>query len=202
MRQWDSAAETFEFPDFDNGYFYHVDARLHCYRDAGRWALIVEAVGYSPRAGDLQDVLHVFGNCLTGAGPVEFLGRVDNWGDIEDPDDPEIYTGAPIRVRGQDLTVPAPPGADLEIALRQLVPEHRELLLADEGELRACLPAGLPEILRLDEWHQPALHPAMPSETETYRRLAEVLATGDLSRYEPAGEPNTHWSHWPDSGTL
>jgi hypothetical protein len=47
-----------------------------------RRALIVEAVGYSPRAGNLIDVLHVFGNCLTEGHPGydsgDFLERIDN----------------------------------------------------------------------------------------------------------------------------
>jgi len=29
-----------------------------------------------------------------------------------------------------------------------------------------------------------------------------VLATADASRYRPTLTPNTHWSNWPDSGSL
>jgi hypothetical protein len=64
ISQLDTAAEEYACPDLNNGYFYAVDARLHAYRDARRWALIVETVGYSPRARNLTDVLHIFGNCL------------------------------------------------------------------------------------------------------------------------------------------
>ncbi|WP_433353166.1 DUF7003 family protein [Micromonospora saelicesensis] len=38
-----------------------------------------------------------------------------------------------------------------------LVPDHRELLLADEVELRRRIPADIPEIIRLDQWHHPYL---------------------------------------------
>jgi hypothetical protein len=69
LEQLDAAAVEFMFPDLDHGHYYAVDAQLHGYHDAERWALIVEAIGYSPRAGNLVDVLHVFGNRLTDGEP-------------------------------------------------------------------------------------------------------------------------------------
>ncbi|MEW2477613.1 hypothetical protein AB0875_27935 [Micromonospora gifhornensis] len=207
LEQLDAAAEEFLFPDLGHGYYYAVDARLHGYRDAGRWALIVETVGYSPRAGNLIDALHVFGNCLTsgepGYGNGDFHERVDNWNQIEDPDEPETYRGGPVVIRGRTIAVAAEPGEDLVNVLRQLVPRHRELLLADEGELRRRIPVDLPEVLRLDQWNHPDLVSGLrPSDSETFHQIADVLATGDLSRYAPSLPPNTHWSNWPESGSL
>ncbi|GAA2488641.1 DUF7003 family protein [Winogradskya humida] len=206
LGQFDAAAEAFVFPDVGHVYYYAVEARLHGYRDAERWALVVEVVGYSPRAGNLVDVLHVFGNCLTQGEPGldndDFLERVENWDEIEDVDEPEMYHGGPVVIRGQAIAVDAEPGDELVDVLRELTPEHRELLLADEGELRRRIPADLPEVLRVDKWHQPDVVEQRPSESEVYRQIAEVLATGDLSRYAPTQPPNTHWSHWPDSGSL
>ncbi len=205
LAQLDVAAQDFRFPDLGHGYYYAVDAKLHGFRDDARWALVVEAVGYSPRAGNLVDVLHVFGNCLTRGGPGfendDFLNRVENWEELEDVDEPEVYRGGPIVVRGRAIAVDAAPGSDLERVLRLLVPEHRELLLADEAELRRRIPADLPEVLRLDEWQHPDGQEP-PSGSETFRQVAEVLATGDLRRYSPSGAPNTHWSNWPESGSL
>ncbi|MEU5781072.1 DUF7003 family protein [Micromonospora lupini] len=207
LDQLDTAAGDFRFPDLGHGYYYAVDARLHAYRDAHRWALIVETVGYSPRAGNLIDVLHVFGNCLTegqpGYGNEDFLSRVDNWDEIEDIDEPEIYCGNPIVVRGRRIPVAAEPGEELVDVLRRLVPDHRELLLADDVELRRRIPADLPETLRLDQWHHPdPAQDTLPSQSPTFRQLADVLTTGDASRYAPDLPPNTHWSHWPESGSL
>ncbi|BCJ39888.1 hypothetical protein GCM10010168_27470 [Actinoplanes ianthinogenes] len=202
--QLDAAADEAVFPELNNGYYYAVDARLHAYRDARRWALIVETVGYSPRAGNLTDVLHVFGNCLTGGEPGfengDFLDRIDNWDEIEDADEPETFRGTPIVIRGRRLETAAEVGDDLVDVFRRLAPEHRELLLADEAELRRRIPADLPEIMRLDAWHHPV--DELPSESTTFRQLADVLATGDRERYAPDMPPNTHWSHWPESGTL
>lgn len=207
LEQFDAAAEEFLFPDLGHGYNYAVDVRLHGYRDAEQWALIVEAVGYSPRAGNLTDVLHVFGNCLTsgepGYGNGDFLDRVDNWNEIEDPDEPETYQGGPVVVRGQTIALAAEPGEDLVDVLRRLVPRHRELLLADEEELRRRIRVDIPEVLRLDQWNHPDLAGGLrPSESETFRQIADVLTTGDLRRYAPSLPPNTHWSNWPDSGSL
>lgn len=204
LDQLDTAAEQFAFPDLGHGYYYAIDARLHAYRDARRWALIVEMVGYSPRAANVTDVLHVFGNCLTKGEPgyenEDFLDRVDNWDEIEDRDQPEMYCGTSIVVRGHRLAVPAEHGEELVDVLRRLVPDHRELLLADELELRRRIPADIPEIMRLDQWHHP--DDALPSQSTTFRQLADVFATGDVGRYAPDMPPNTHWSNWPESGTL
>lgn len=52
----------------------------------------------------------------------------------------------------------------------------------------------------MDQWHHP--DDELPSESTTFHQLADVLTTGDLERYAPALPPNTHWSHWPKSGTL
>ncbi|MET7372694.1 DUF7003 family protein [Micromonospora arida] len=207
LDQFDTAAADFKFPDLGHVYYYAVDARLHAYRDAQRWALIVEVLGYSPRAGNLTDVLHVFGNCLTegesGYTSEDILDRIDNWDEIEDVDQPEIYDGGSIVVRGRRITVAAERGEELVDVLRRLVPDHRELLLADEVELRRRIPADIPEIIRLDQWHHPyLLQDTLPSQSETFRQLADVLTTGDVGRYAPDIRPNTHWSNWPESGSL
>ncbi|MGY0003245.1 DUF7003 family protein [Micromonospora sp. I033] len=208
LRQWDRAADDACFPDPDNGYYHPIDARLRCYRDDDRWALVVELVGYSPRAFEVHDVRHVFGNCLTrgepGFGNEDFLSRVENMAELAAEEYGERYRGGvPVVVRGRPVAVDGTAGERLEDVLRRLVPAHRDLLLADEVELRERIPADLPEVLRLEEWHQPAdLGEVLPSGTATYRQLAEVLATGDVGRYRPSLPPTTHWSNWPLAGTL
>jgi hypothetical protein len=209
LTQLDKAAEELRFVDLGHPYACAVDARLHAYRDDERWALIVESVGYNPRGANLFDVLHVYGNCLTSGEPGceegDFHERIDNFAEVTDPHRPEHYRGgAPVVVRGRALTVAAEPGEPLYVTFRRLVPEHRELLLADEEELRARIPADLPEILRLDAWNHPYAPGLddLPSRSETFRQLATVLATGDVADYRPTLPANTHWSNWPDSGTL
>lgn len=206
LAQMDASQEEFKFIDLNNGYSYTIDARLHVYSDGERWALIGEVVGYNPRSGNVVDLLHHFGNCLTSGNPGyendDFLERVENMDQIEDEDEPEEYLGAPIQVRGVTLEVDAEQGDDLDEVFRKLVPEHRELLLATESELRRRIPADLPEILTLDEWNQPDLFEQKPSESETYQQLAAVLSTADTAHWAPTEEPNTHWENWPDSGMM
>lgn len=48
-----------------------------------------------------------------------------------------------------------------------------------------------------DEWEQ-----KRPSSYETWQQLAQVLATGDVHYYQPTLPSNTHWRHWPESGSL
>lgn len=206
LEQLDKSAQDFTFPDLSHGYQFAIDARTHAFADAERWALIVETVGYNPRAGDVLDVVHTFGNCLTSGAPGfendDFHGRIDNFEDVEDPDEPETVRSGVLVVRGHRVDMPVEAGEHLAAVFRRLVPAHRELLLADQSELRRRLPVDLPEVLPLDEWHQPDLFETKPSESEHYRLIAEVLASGDPGRYRPTAEPNTHWSNWPDSGSL
>lgn len=86
---------------------------------------------------------------------------------------------------------------------RWLAATHRDQVFATEAEQRHHLPASLIKIMQLDEWHHPdTVSGEVPSETETFRQLAKVLVTGDLSQYKVPEPPNTHWSNWPDGGTL
>lgn len=227
LGQLNACANAFTFPMLDNGYIYLADTHLHACRDETRWALVIEVLGANPRASDhdaLHNCLHCFGNCLKrspGTANEDFLFVTDHG-----PDGPtfdEEYgwylreAVRTIRIRDKvvhlDLTpetlaqksiVPEEPphitGAEL---LRSLVPEYRELLLATEEELRARIPPDLPLILRLDAWHHPDLaRGELPSESETFKMIAEVLVSGDVSRYRPTKEPNTHWTNWPEGGSL
>ncbi|MEU7827155.1 hypothetical protein [Catellatospora sp. NPDC049111] len=210
LAQLDRAAKGFDFPDPEHGYYYAIDGRLHAFRDEQRWALVIELVGYNPRAGNVIDLLHCFGNCLTEGGPGyghgDFLARVDNMHQLEDhAHSTRLRGGHPsVVVRGQALDVDGTEGEPLWDVFRRLVPEHRDLLLADDDELRHRLPADLPRIMVLEQWwhRDPDRHDQLPSQTETFQQLAAVLATGDVHAYRPTHAPNTHWSFWPESGWL
>lgn len=87
---------------------------------------------------------------------------------------------------------------------RALAFSQREKILATKAEREAQLPHGAEPLLILDEWHHPdVVDPsALPSKSATFQQLAAVLASGDVSIYRPIDLPNTHWSNWPDGGTL
>jgi hypothetical protein len=227
LQQLDDCAREFTFPMLDNGYVYPGTVRLSAYRDEARWALVIEAVGYHPRAGGhdgINNCLHCFGNCLKrapGTANEDFLFPTsdgpegptfdDDYGWYVRPEARSISIRGhvlPIRVQPSDLAAngiepvepPQVTGADL---LRSLLPEYRELLLATEAELRERIPPDLPRILQLEEWHHPDLGgDEMPSQSPTFQMIAQVLETGDVDRYRPVEEPNTHWKFWPDGGIL
>jgi hypothetical protein len=41
-----------------------------------------------------------------------------------------------------------------------------------------------------------------PSGYETWQQIAEVIVSGDASRYKPTLAPNSHWKNWPESGSM
>lgn len=83
---------------------------------------------------------------------------------------------------------------------RALAQWHRKDVLC--GNARVRIPEGWTELLRLDEWRHPDLVAGeLPSAIPTFQSIARVIAHGEPSAYV-AEEPNTHWSHWPEGGTL
>jgi hypothetical protein len=207
LAQLDEHAMEFVFPMLDNGYEYPVDTRLRVYRDAARWALLIEVLGYSARRGSLADVLYVVGDGVTGSQGVrddDFLVRIGD--DVEDPDNAEHARPGlkSVRIRDRDVALAAHsdpwPLPDL---FRSLVPAHRDLLLATEGEIRERVPVDLPQLVRLEQWHHPDLsNGQMPSECETFQQIAEAIVTGDAAKIRPTLAPNTHWKNWPEGGML
>lgn len=205
--QLDDCAARFVFPMLDNGYVFPVDSRLRVFRDQGRWAIVIECLGYSPRSGGLQNCLHLFGNCLKrapGTANEDFLFPIE--GELEDPENPEfLQSGVDcLKIRGKEIQIEAGQEARRHIdVFRDLVPDNRDLLFATEEEIHARLPPDLPQVLQLEAWNHPDLSVGeRPSQSESFRQLAELLATGDLTRYRPTLDPNTHWSNWPDGGAL
>jgi hypothetical protein len=122
-----------------------------------------------------------------------------------------------LRLRGERLALPprtayhergvelAAPGEVRVYELcRWLAATHRDEVLANAVERRCSVRPEMGLLLSLDEWHHPRLlgFPETPGGTETFRQLAEVLASGDAGRYRPTLSPNNHWSNWPAGGTL
>lgn len=137
-------------------------------------------------------------------------------GDWMDAQNPELVsTSGIVTLRGSPVRLPlADRYGEAGIALegnqpavfelcRFLAFHHRDDVLATPVERRVSVPPELQEILVLEDWHHPDVCSGeLPGATKTFQALAEVLATGDLSRYQTSEPPNTHWSHWPHGGTL
>ena len=139
-------------------------------------------------------------------------------GDWHDPDHGELVAmGAKqVQLRGRPVAIPArdefrrhaislddPSRIHIFELCRYLASIRREDVLATPAERRAHVPPELAEVLVLEEWNHPDLAAGqLPSQSEAFRQMATVLATGDVSAYRPTLPPNTHWSNWPDGGSL
>jgi len=121
-----------------------------------------------------------------------------------------------VQVRGRPLKLPPleeygrrgieleePPRIHIFELCRFLADVEREQLLSDAEERRISLPTDLQQILQLEEWDHPNLvERDLPSQSETFQQLAQVLVTGDLRFYQPSRPTNTHWKNWPNGGSL
>lgn len=226
LNQLDTCARDFTFPMLDNGYVYPVDQRMHIMRSDTMWMIVIEVVGFSTRAGGIdgiQNCLHLFGSDLhraPGTANEDFLNPFDF--PQEKVFDPEfLWEVNPdlehVMIRGQRVPVALgtavlarkrieliePPVIDPPAFLRSLVPEHRSLLLATSDELAERNPHAIPTVLVLDEWNHPDVcSEELPSQSETFQMLAALIETGCVDHYRPGLSANTHWSNWPEGGTL
>lgn len=226
LRQWDIAAESYEFQMLDNGYFYHCDQKLTIYRDAERWAMTIETFAYFNRLPEIEGIntyASVFGNCLLCFDNNKnfFSFATDKNKDIETfvwDDEVGLHLNKEaksILVKGVELEIitdldvyaskkitPSYPGylTPWEV-MRAWVPEKSHLFWISREELSSKIPIDLPVLMTLDSWHHPNLiENEPPSNTETFRQLAKVISTGDISYYNKPEKDNTHWSNWPDGG--
>jgi hypothetical protein len=133
---------------------------------------------------------------------------------LEDCDD-VASDAAVITVRTHRLTIPTREeclahGVVLERErlqifelCRYVAATDREAVLATDDEQRTNIRPDMQRILRLEDWHHPdIIGGERPSDTQTFRHVAEVLATGDAARYRPREPANTHWRNWPEGGSL
>jgi len=64
LAQLDGCAEAFTFPILDNAYVYPADTRMTLFRDAERWAIVIEVLGFNSHmggTGGIDDALYCFG---------------------------------------------------------------------------------------------------------------------------------------------
>jgi len=103
-----------------------------------------------------------------------------------------------------DIELEEAPRVQVFELCRFLADIAREQVLATLNERRVSILPEMEQILQLEEWHHPNVvdDEERPSGSETFRQLAQVLATGDVKLYQPSLPPNTHWRNWPEGGRL
>jgi hypothetical protein len=110
----------------------------------------------------------------------------------------------PSDYASQGIPLTDLPWINGEEFLRWFVLEYPRLPWLTEGEIAAEITTEEPPcVLRLHEWHHPDVsNGEKPSESECFNLIADVIETGDASKYRPNEKPNTHWSNWPLAGSL
>lgn len=53
-----------------------------------------------------------------------------------------------------------------------------------------------------DNWNKEIWKNNRPSSYETWQLIAKVIATKDSKQYKPTIKANTHWTNWPESGSM
>lgn len=107
---------------------------------------------------------------------------------------------------------------DFYSLIRYLDEENPVIFKATDKELRMCLPEDLPHLMQIDKWHHKAYKKykkmtspteyeyavmgKKPSEYETYKMIADVLVTRDVTRWTPTLTPNNNWRNWPNAGHM
>ena len=120
-----------------------------------------------------------------------------------------------VNLRDQQIAIPDTTGlADAGIVqeddkllvfevARYLAYKHRDLVLANDAERTANLPESVELLARFDDWHHPDLvNSEWPSDTPSFRAIAAMLAAEPYDESAITANSNTHWSNWPDGGTL
>lgn len=222
----DAACDSYAFPMLDNGYVYLAATRLSLFRYSSDWAMLglpdlavstlastrhnrnppsnyvnEDAHRNYLRTHPHDDSRHLY--------PIEDGPWIDEEFVAEEP-------GLELSIRGRTLSLPSRSeyervGIELEDSKRVHVFElcryvaaiARDQVLAIPNEQRVSVLPEMDLLPLLDEWHHPDLaNDQRPSELQSFRQLAEVLSTGDASRYTPTPSPNTRWKNWPEGGTL
>lgn len=212
LQQLDESAGQFRFPGFNNVNYHLGAARLHCFRNPNRWAILIEEICWWPAAGGIVQNLSAFGNGLNEKD-LAFPGQ-SAWqpGLIYWPyssiecgfDDCGELSYDQLKIRGQELKLdPQDVAAQPEVPERgfaimvHLLESYREELLCTPQELGRLVPSELELLVQLDQWRHPDVYLGeLPSQNESFSNLAEVLASGDRTRLRPSARPNVDWRLW------
>lgn len=187
LEQLDKSTEKYLFAILDNGYSYLITSRIKWYGDGNRWALIIETFGYNarfPEHSGATNLLHVYGNCLTGP-----IGYTDDDFLVVSADGPEGATFDEWYVNPEAKTITL---RDKVIPF-DLTPENlkrKGITLVDDN-------LSVPDLFRslLPEFRESLL----ATEEKLLKRIPHDL---DPSLYKVDKPANNHWSNWLEGGTL
>ena len=195
----DRRFNAIDMPCFGNMNIDYISSRLLAFRDDSRWLILFNSIVWWSASEGLVTILECVGNCVQGKQGFD-SDRYLITGQIKYDEMPNDYH---VTVRGKHI-----PLSELKIIARPelfaeqepniaiaLLENYREELLANREEYGKFIPDGLTQILVLDQWHHPDWG-CLPSQTESFPLIAEVLFTGNPDLYKPPTNPNTDWRFW------
>lgn len=144
-----------------------------------------------------------------------FIYPFDNSDWIDDEDQESLNSNGVCLLRGNEMPFLLPSefkefGIELEEEMpltfefcRFLAAKHRDLVLCTENERRVSVSPEMELLLRLDTWNHPDISDgALPSSSEVFKKIAQVIVEGSIKSFNHTEKENTHWSNWPEAGTL
>jgi len=186
--------------------------RLTGFRSDNFWALFIEELVNWVAVDGIMRLTHAVGSSFE----VE-LGHPSPYFEVDYRDDPaEIayknwippkvvaieIRGEIVKVNSSDVERISGCGFDFDLLIH-LLPSYRHKMYSTDSELfryMPNIPVGITKVIQLDDWYyEDMTHYGdgyvtdKPSKTEVFQMIAQVLATGDPSYYQPTFEPNIHW---------
>jgi hypothetical protein len=129
--------------------------------------------------------------------------------------DKKVYEKNAIQIRSFDNPDSL---IDVPSLVRYLQEQHPNLFFATDNELRECVPSDLPMLMHIDQWHHKTysrdkhmtsptdftyeIDGTSPNEYETYKIIADILVSKNISLWKPSLKPNNNWRNWPHGGEL
>ncbi len=210
-------------PVLDHGYLATSGSRITLFGDRKRWAITFEKCGYANRSQNVQIWIDTYGNCLTNECHTNFITIIEQeeiekictFGETILPEENFIVVRSakleiqhnPVCYKKEKIELANPPEIDIVEMVRYLNDKNPDLFYATETERRTGLPADLPLIMVIDQWHQPDFNGEESDTTfsdhETFQQIAAVLALGDPKKWKPRKrEFNNDWRNWPKAGNM
>ena len=195
----DTSFEDMELPLFDNMNMEYVSSRLSVYRSDDEWLLVFNSMVWWPSLVGLVAIVEIVGTGVVGLQGFA-SDRLFEPCCIEE-DGENILS---IRIRGESIN-PSGLAVQPNYAIHSeygfwvctaLAEKFKDRLLASPDEVKQFVPFGFRHLLTIDEWEHPVVWNRLPSQTETFPRIADVLVASNQSIWRPVKSPNTHWSHW------
>lgn len=181
----------------------YISSRLSAYCSADKWLLLFNSIVWWPSAEGLTAMVEIVGTGVVGRQGFDDF-RAFGPGYIEFDYEEDANKILSIQIRGQEIDptslvintnfdARSDYGFWVSVALAE---KYKESLLASQAEIRRFIPPGFKHLLSIDEWDYPVAYEMLPSQTEAFPRIADVLVAKDSSIWKPVKEPNTHWAYW------